>query len=127
MSWYIGTYELNGHTMLAGSEQYFTCPNPRVDFFPLPGLPPVTIQEFETEAELDAFLVGLGYKTRRMYYNEHRVCPRCRNETYSTTYVGFVAVTGMYHDFQDENQIECKCGFKGITHDLVPKKENKND
>jgi hypothetical protein len=52
------------------------------------------------------------------YYADHAVCPKCQSGVGSTL-MGFVFRKD--RPFKDENICYCKCGWKGITHDLVPK------
>lgn len=53
------------------------------------------------------------------YSNNHRVCPKCRTNKYTTTLVVFHMKIGEEETFQDCNDIMCQCGWSGIKHDLV--------
>ncbi len=49
------------------------------------------------------------------YRKEHEVCPECGEDNYETTCMGFLGG-------QDWNRVRCMCGWKGIGHELVPRK-----
>ena len=54
-------------------------------------------------------------KITKEYYKQHEVCPKCQSGVGSSL-VGYI-----YEP--DRNYCWCKCGWTGITHDLVPKLE----
>src|SRR5690348_13231267 len=58
------------------------------------------------------------YQTRAEYDADHQVCPTCGGEPSFVTYVGWVFRPGK--PYQDRNNCECKCGWKGTVRDLVP-------
>lgn len=52
------------------------------------------------------------------YHRMHCVCPKCGGKEIESTTIGYVihdADTG-----RDENPAFCRCGWKGIVHDLLP-------
>jgi len=58
---------------------------------------------------------------RNQYHNNHKRCPSCGGEDYSSTLVGYVLNMNDKENYKNKNHIEClDCGFKGIIHDLVP-------
>jgi len=58
------------------------------------------------------------------YNRLHEVCPVCGSNSYSCTLAGYIVNMDHPETYKDSNNIECMgCGFKGIVHDLVPKKE----
>jgi len=63
-------------------------------------------------------------KYKEDYYNVfHVCCPNCGNDKYSSTYVGYIVNPSDLESFKDENDVGCKCGWTGITHDLVSRNE----
>lgn len=59
------------------------------------------------------------------YYSERNSCPLCHSrEIGPKTYLGYVVVIKedgtVDESFKDENLVECKCGFKGTFHELLP-------
>ena len=66
-------------------------------------------------------------KFMEQYNKDHAVCPRCGSNTYSSTLVGYILYMNNKEAYKDENEIECvKCGYKGITHDLISEEQFKN-
>ena len=59
------------------------------------------------------------------YYNVHHVCcPKCGCDRYSSTYMGFIINHEHPEAFKDSNAVECaECGWSGITHNLVRRKD----
>lgn len=62
------------------------------------------------------------------YKTAHACCPECGHKGHSTTYMGFIVTMGEDMEvankdtFRDENKVMCgRCGWSGVTHDLVPK------
>ncbi len=47
------------------------------------------------------------------YYERHNVCPQCGGKDVEMTCLGCIFEP-------DTNQCHCKCGWRGICHDLVP-------
>ncbi len=60
-------------------------------------------------------------KQKEYYYN-HSYCPNCGSGEYSSTLMCFHFDLNHPENYKDENIIECPCGWKGITHDLVKDK-----
>lgn len=54
------------------------------------------------------------------YCKLHRACPSCGSDEVVTTCKGYIIVD--VTRFKDENQVKCKCGWRGIVHDLLDKK-----
>ncbi len=90
-----------------------------------------------TEAELVKMYSDAGFdpkpyliqyrkqqKFKKEYYEVlHIYCPECGNDKYSSTYVGYIISPTNPEAFKDGNEVVCsKCGWTGITHDLVRKK-----
>jgi hypothetical protein len=58
---------------------------------------------------------------RELYYKSHARCPDCKATRSTTqTYMGYIMVIGREEDYKDENRSECRCGWKGIVHDMLP-------
>lgn len=56
----------------------------------------------------------------KQYHENHKRCPNCGGERYSSTLVAYILNMDDKENYKDKNHIECvACGFKGITHDLV--------
>jgi len=64
-----------------------------------------------------------AHKVQDQYDVDHAACPKCGNDKLSSTYVGYVLNIAHPEKYKDENRVGCKCGWKGITHDMVPKNE----
>jgi len=58
------------------------------------------------------------------YHLNHKHCPVCGSPNHFSTYVGYILKIDenckVDESFKDENTVVCKCGWKGITHDLIP-------
>lgn len=56
------------------------------------------------------------------YYEAHARCPQCQ-ATRSTTqiYMGYIMIIGREDQYKDENTAICKCGWKGIVDEMMPK------
>ena len=64
-------------------------------------------------------------EARDRYYGQHKCCPQCASPRHTSTYMGYIMVLGREGEYKDENHVKCSdCGWKGITHDLKPRKEN---
>jgi len=54
------------------------------------------------------------------YDFDHAVCPKCFDNDFETTCMG------IWRDengkLWDRNRVQCACGWKGIAHELVPRK-----
>ena len=74
-----------------------------------------------TQAELDKVntAVTLFY---RKYHREHEACPCCGSTHIGSTLLAFVLTVGKEDEYRDANSCHCKCGWRGIIHDLVPVK-----
>lgn len=59
---------------------------------------------------------------RERYAVAHACCPNCGYDKHGSTYVGFFPIIKEDYtvEYKDENRVWCKCGWQGITHDLVP-------
>lgn len=56
------------------------------------------------------------------YEEEHKCCPKCGSESYTTTYMGYILDMDNKESYKDENRCTCKdCGDVHITHDRKPK------
>lgn len=53
------------------------------------------------------------------YYNAHSHCPKCHSTKHSSTYMGYIMDPNNISAYKDENKVMCKCGWSGITHDLI--------
>lgn len=58
---------------------------------------------------------------RKIYNKNHRVCPRCKQRSYTTTLVSFPIYENDFKSYKDLNEVKCICGFNGIVHDLISK------
>lgn len=74
---------------------------------PRPGLPE-DIRLLREEAD----------KFRSLYYYRHMACPKCGSIYLETTYMGVVMNLGDMDSYRDTNTAKCRCGWKGIVHDL---------
>lgn len=53
------------------------------------------------------------------YRKQHCRCPRCgRVDAFEQTCVGYIA--NNLETARDENRADCRCGWSGIVHDLLP-------
>ena len=52
------------------------------------------------------------------YYKNHKLCPRCGSQNYSTTFMDYIYTVNQ--PYVDKNRIKCNCGWQGITDDLKP-------
>jgi len=59
------------------------------------------------------------FNSSEEYYKHHKCCPECGYDKHSSTYLGYVFVKEK--PYKDENHCKCKCGWSGITDDLVEK------
>jgi RNA polymerase subunit RPABC4/transcription elongation factor Spt4 len=53
------------------------------------------------------------------YYQNHQCCPECGCDNLETTCVGYLITND---DSRDKNAARCECGWVGIVHDMVPKR-----
>ena len=60
-------------------------------------------------------------KFMAQYKIDHEVCPECRKREYRSTLMCFVFYSDDPDSYQDQNDVSCNCGWKGIVHDLVKK------
>ena len=59
------------------------------------------------------------------YRQEHYFCPNCHSKNYISTIMSCVFDEEHPEEYKDRNLITCNlCGWKGISHDLLPKTEN---
>ena len=58
-------------------------------------------------------------ESEKLYSEKHSVCPQCKNKSYTSTYMGYIMVSGYEDQFKDKNHISCKCGWQGICDDLI--------
>ena len=63
---------------------------------------------------------GNFHQADNMYYDEHKCCPVCGKDPFETTTLGSL-------DGIDRNPVSCGCGWSGVVHNLVPKKEIEDD
>lgn len=60
---------------------------------------------------------------KEKYYKEHSLCPVCRHDKHTSTYVGYILkISADYkvdESYKDENRVKCRCGWVGICHDLI--------
>jgi len=61
------------------------------------------------------------YQTRAEYDADHKVCPRCGREPSFVSYVDWVFRPRQ--PYRDRNRSECKCGWKGEVHELMPPRQ----
>lgn len=54
---------------------------------------------------------------KQAYYDAHKCCPKCGNDSQCQTYIGFIFHLG--EPFADENRFDCSCGHSGIVGGLV--------
>lgn len=55
------------------------------------------------------------------YSKAHQRCPQCKATRSTTqTYVGYIMVIGSEDQHRDKNEAVCRCGWKGIVHDMLP-------
>jgi hypothetical protein len=84
----------------------------------VPGIiyaPFVLQQRTETDPEYDKFM--------KKYHRSHACCPNCGSNKMRTSLKGYALHMDHKEDYKDINSVYCeKCGYKGISHDLVPKK-----
>lgn len=59
---------------------------------------------------------------RSAYYREHVACPTCGGTKLRSTYVGFFDAARP-EAYRDENTVGCRCGWRGVWHDLVSASE----
>ena len=57
-------------------------------------------------------------KFRTLYYYRHMSCPKCGSIYLETTYMGDVLNTDDMESYKDTNTAKCRCGWRGIVHDL---------
>lgn len=55
----------------------------------------------------------------RIYQYFHKHCPKCDGVDHYSTCAGFSHDADGY--LINENTVTCKCGWKGIGHDLLPR------
>lgn len=86
----------------------------------------LTYDEFEEEAT--KMLKDIKIQSakselfRKEYHKQHRLCPRCGSDKYSTTLVGYPLVAGEEENYKDLNDCKClDCGDKHTAHDRVEK------
>ena len=59
----------------------------------------------------------------KMYALEHRYCPKCGSDSYSTTLMGYPLVQGEEQNYKDLNNCGCtNCGDVHTTHERVKDK-----
>lgn len=100
-----------------------SCPihGPIPGFTPFTGVPSVP-PEFSEQVKLNSEAAS---KFRAEYAEQHSACPNCGRKCEGKTYMGYVVnvadgqVTNA-DTYQDQNQTDCVCGWKGIVHELVP-------
>jgi len=64
-------------------------------------------------------------KFLKEYEENHKCCPKCGSEKYSTTLMDYILDVQYPEKYQDKNNCEClDCGFQHLAHDRV---ENKNE
>ena len=81
-------------------------------------VPWIIKERTEPDTEYDAFMT--------QYNKDHKMCPLCGSEHYSTTLVGYILDMNNKEAYKDENYIECTiCDFKGIAHDLISEEQFK--
>jgi pantetheine-phosphate adenylyltransferase len=57
---------------------------------------------------------------RKEYRKQHKLCPKCGSDKYSTTLVDYLLVTGEEDRYKDLNNCKClDCGDKHTAHDRV--------
>jgi hypothetical protein len=55
-------------------------------------------------------------KRRNDYYHIHKVCPKCKEVPHYQTYLGFINPSD---ENPDTNECVCKCGWRGLVHELI--------
>jgi len=88
-----------------------------VDYTPPGFFTPEMLEIFQKDR-----IVGDAFKNA--YHKDHCACPLCGSTKNCQTYVGYIVhvdngVVLNADEFKDENNILCKCGWKGIVHELV--------
>lgn len=59
------------------------------------------------------------------YHNQHKYCPECGCEHYTTTLVAYILNWDKRDEYKDNNKCVCsKCGDVHTTHDRVSNKNN---
>ena len=59
------------------------------------------------------------------YKSNHKYCPNCGSESYSTTLIGFPLYSNRKDEYKNKNHCCCTdCGLKHIVHDRI---KTKND
>jgi hypothetical protein len=53
------------------------------------------------------------------YYKLHEVCPICKQIPNEQTYMGYINPSD---ENPDENECKCLCGWIGIVHNLIKRK-----
>lgn len=53
------------------------------------------------------------------YNSSHQKCPKCGGTDNCQTLLGYILDPNDYDNYKDGNHVTCKCGWKGIVHDLV--------
>lgn len=60
----------------------------------------------------------------KKYDEEHKCCPKCGNERYSTTFIEYPLNLEHPDEYKDKNDCTCSsCGDKHITHDRISKSD----
>ncbi len=60
------------------------------------------------------------------YKKQHKCCPKCGAEGHTSTLVGYCLNMDKKEEYKDKNSCKCtSCGDVHITHDRVPKKNEK--
>lgn len=86
---------------------------------------PTTREEFKKfEANLAAGKKA-GKASIKRYCEQHKACPECGSTSTCQTHCGYIIpvidengkVTNE-DSYKNENSATCKCGWKGIVHDL---------
>jgi RNA polymerase subunit RPABC4/transcription elongation factor Spt4 len=62
-------------------------------------------------------------QAQKEYYDARKFCPKCGDKGLTSTYLGYIMVIGREDQYKDENDVYCRCGWKGIYHDLVAEKK----
>ena len=62
--------------------------------------------------------------TRKIFEESHKYCPNCGNDKFKSTLIGYIENSNK--DFEDHNNIWCKCGFTGTSMDLISLEYKRN-
>lgn len=62
---------------------------------------------------------------KKEYEKQHKACPKCGSEDYTTTLAGYTFNIEHPESYKDLNDCTChNCGDKHLRHDRVPKWTN---